>query len=66
MDSGLGAIYKKKYCQSDNELCARWKVLQALGAQHVPDTLYPSMMDIAQQIIALERSNSSETGLPQK
>jgi hypothetical protein len=51
MESGLGAIYKKKYCMGSNTACARHMVLQSLGPNHVPDTLYPSMIDVAQQII---------------
>jgi hypothetical protein len=52
MESGLGAIYKKKYCMGSNANCARYMVLQALGPEHVPNTLYPSMLDVAQHIIA--------------
>jgi hypothetical protein len=55
MDSGLGAIYKKKYCLGNNEICARWQVLRTLGPAYVPDTLYPSMLDVAHQIIESER-----------
>jgi hypothetical protein len=53
MESGLGAIFKKKYCMGNNETCARYIVLQELGPEHVPDTLYPGMRDVANQIIAL-------------
>jgi hypothetical protein len=59
MDRGLGAIYKKKYCLGNNEICARWKVLQALGSAHVPDTLYPSMLDVANQIIEAQEKTSA-------
>jgi hypothetical protein len=52
MESGIGAIYKKKYCMGSNAACARYLVLQSLGAGHVPDTLYPGMIDVAEQILA--------------
>lgn len=52
MESGLGAIYKKKYCMGSNINCARWLVQQNLGPSHVPKTLYPGMTDVAAQIIA--------------
>jgi hypothetical protein len=64
MTSGLGAIYKKKYCLGNNELCARWKVFRTLGQAHVPDTLYPSMIDIAHQIIESEDKMSADNGNP--
>ncbi len=51
MESGLGAIYKKKYCMGSNKNCARWLVLQNLGPEHVPANLYPSMLDVASQLI---------------
>jgi len=52
IESGLGTIYKKKYCMGSNAACARYTVLQALGPEHVPATLYPGMLDIARQILA--------------
>jgi hypothetical protein len=64
MARGLGAIYKKKYCEGNHEICARWKVLQALGSQHVPANLYPSMIDVAQQIIESQGKKSADTGNP--
>jgi hypothetical protein len=51
IQSGLGAIYKKKYCLGSNTKCARWLVLQNLGPEHVPNTLYPGMFDVASEII---------------
>jgi hypothetical protein len=51
MESGLGSIFKKKYCLGNNAACARYMVLQSLGPGHVPNTLYPSMNDVARQII---------------
>jgi hypothetical protein len=52
MESGIGAIYKRKYCTGSNAACARYRVLQSLGPEHVPDTLYPGMLDVANRILA--------------
>jgi hypothetical protein len=49
--SGIGAIYKHKYCQGDNASCARHKVKVALGKAKVPANLYPNMWDRADDII---------------
>ncbi len=50
--SGLGAIYKKKYCLGDNSECARYIVAKKLGRDKVPTDLYPNMKDRANEIIA--------------
>jgi len=52
IESGMGAIYKKNYCQSDNSKCARYMVAQQLGREKVPTNLYPNMIDRAKKIIA--------------
>lgn len=49
--SGLGSIYKKKYCLDDNTHCARHMVVKALGKPAVPPTLYPNMRDVAEGLI---------------
>jgi len=51
-DAGMGAIYKKKYCQGDNATCARYMVAQKLGREKVPVNLYPNMNERAREIIA--------------
>lgn len=51
MDKGVGMIYKKKYCNENYELCARYKVLIEVGESFVSDNLYPNMHDIALNII---------------
>jgi len=51
MENGIGSIYKKKYCQDNNKLCARYKVASELGVDFVPNNLYPNMHDIAIKII---------------
>lgn len=52
IDSGLGAMYRKKYCENDMEGCARFMVSTAVGKEHVTNSLYPNMVDQAKQIIA--------------
>ncbi|MEL7609293.1 MAG: hypothetical protein AAGU74_07280 [Bacillota bacterium] len=52
IDSGLGCIYRKNYCETDKTKCARFIVLTALGPQYVPSDLYPNMNQRAEQIIA--------------
>ncbi len=51
-DSGMGAIFKKKYCLGDFNKCARYMVFKALGKPKVPTNLYPNMHDRAKDIIA--------------
>jgi hypothetical protein len=50
-DKGLGALYVKKFCDGENNSCARYIVATALGADSVPDDLYPNMADRANKII---------------
>lgn len=52
MENGLGSMYKKRYCEGDKLLCARYTVATKLGADFVPSNLYPNMMDKAKEIIA--------------
>lgn len=52
MDSGLGSMYKKKYCEGDKLLCARYLVATKLGKEFVTNSLYPNMMDQAKAILA--------------
>jgi hypothetical protein len=53
--TGLGKIYKKKYCQGDNSKCARYMVFKKLGKQMVPPDLYPNMIEQAQGLLAGNR-----------
>ncbi len=51
-NSGMGAIFKKKYCQGDYDKCARYMIFKALGKNKVPENLYPNMHDQAKAVIA--------------
>jgi len=59
MDKGIGLIYKKKYCNGNNEQCARYKVYVEVGGRFLNNNLYPNMHDIAIEII--KGAKSSET-----
>ena len=49
--TGLGKIYKDKYCLGDSANCARHLVMKALGKPAVPANLYPNMRDLALNLI---------------
>ena len=51
MESGLGAMYKKKYCEGDKSICARYMVATTVGPEFVTNSLYPNMADKAKSII---------------
>lgn len=51
MDSGIGSMYKQKYCEGDKTLCARYIVATTLGPEFVTNSLYPNMDKQAQKII---------------
>ena len=51
IDSGMGAMYKKKYCENDNTSCARYMVVEALGREKTPVDLFPNMIDRAEETI---------------
>ena len=52
MESGLGAMYKKKYCEGDKTTCARYIVATQLGAEFVTNSLYPNMNNVADKLLA--------------
>jgi hypothetical protein len=51
MGQGIGSIFKKKYCEGNRDICARYLLLNALGPSAVPNILYPNMLDTAREII---------------
>jgi hypothetical protein len=50
--SGLGSMFKGRYCLGDNSKCARHMIVKSLGREKVPTNLYPNMLDQAQAIMA--------------
>ncbi len=52
IESGIGKMYKKRYCLGNKEECARYIVNKELGAEFVLVNLYPNMHGKADEIIA--------------
>ncbi len=52
INSGLGSMYRKKYCEGDKTICARYMVATQLGPEYVTNNLYPNMHDQANKILA--------------
>ncbi|MBQ4283042.1 MAG: hypothetical protein IJB96_03840 [Lachnospira sp.] len=52
MDSGLGSLYKKRYCEGDKTVCARYMIATTLGPDYVTNSIYPNMVDLAKKMIA--------------
>jgi hypothetical protein len=59
-NTGLGAIYKEKYCQRDNAKCARYLIAKKLGPDKVSANLYPNMYD---QAFKLSKRDEFHRGL---
>lgn len=57
MEQGLGSLYKKKYCEGDKTLCARYQVGSTIGKEFVPADLYPNMFDRAEKILKEHQNN---------
>lgn len=51
IESGLGKLYKRRYCEGEKTQCARYMVLTKLGEKFVPVDLYPNMHERAEKII---------------
>ncbi|OQY05334.1 MAG: hypothetical protein B6I20_01565 [Bacteroidetes bacterium 4572_117] len=47
----MANIIKKKYCEGDCSICARYIVYKALGKGAVPANLFPTQMDRAKKLI---------------
>lgn len=52
IESGIGKMYKERYCSGNKKECARYIVREKLGAKFVPVNLYPNMHERAEKIIA--------------
>jgi hypothetical protein len=52
MDSGIGSMYKMRYCEGDKTTCARYMVSTTVGPDFVTNNLYPNMLEQAKKIIA--------------
>ena len=47
----MAEMYKKNYCKSNFEDCARHMVKNALGNSLVPEDLFPSQQEKAREVI---------------
>jgi len=56
IETGLGIILKKKYCEMNKHKCARYMVLQAIGPQYVDNSLFPHMKDRAFELIQMNKN----------
>lgn len=52
INSGLGNMYRKKYCEGDKNTCARYIVATQLEPDYVTNHLYPNMNDMAEKLLA--------------
>ena len=52
MDSGIGSMYKQKYCEGDKTICARYMVATTVGPDFVTTSLYPNMTEQEKKIMA--------------
>ena len=52
MEKGLGALYKKNYCDGEYGKCARYQVSEAMGKEKVPSNLYPNQAERVGDILA--------------
>jgi len=51
IDSAIGQMYKKRYCEGEWNECARFRVAIALGREKVPVDLFPNMRERADKIL---------------
>ena len=52
METGIGSMYKRRYCEGDKTKCARYIVSTQLGPEFVTNSLYPNMNDVANKLLA--------------
>ena len=52
INRGVGAMYKKAYCEGDKTKCARYIVATQLGPEYVTASLYPNMNGAAEKLLA--------------
>jgi hypothetical protein len=52
IDTGIGSMFKKNYCQGSSTNCARYLVFKKFGKGTVPGNLYPNQNERAKNIIA--------------
>ncbi len=60
IETGVGSSLKKKYCESNTHMCARYMVLCQLGPEYVDNTLFPYMLDRAHELIQRSKDDVEE------
>lgn len=62
IETGFGAILKKKYCDCNNTAnCARYIIATQIGPDYLDDSLLPTMVDRALEMIARTKEENIET-----
>lgn len=51
IESAIGGLYKKRYCEGDKTKCARYIVVTQKGSEYVPSNLFPNMIERANEIL---------------
>ncbi len=57
IESALGRLYKKNFCETDKTKCARYQIAVTLGKGFVPTDLYPNMTAKAEEIINTHKNS---------
>lgn len=52
-------LFKYVYCNGDKTQCARYRVANSLGWQHLPDDLFPTQNEKADEIISNHQVNDN-------
>ncbi len=60
IDTGIGPMLKKKFCEGDKTECARYMVATTIGPEYVTNLLFPNMKEKAEQLIAEVKNKASE------
>ena len=55
-DSNAVELLKDVYCRGNQQQCARYRIAQAVGREHVPPTLYPNQTHRVEGIIKKARA----------
>ena len=58
IETGIGEMLKKKFCEGCKDECARYMVSTQIGPQYVTNLLFTNMKEKAEQLIAEVKSNA--------
>jgi len=57
-DSKAVSLLREVYCRGSQQQCARYVILKTVGREHVPSTLYPNQIHLAESIIKKARAGA--------